>query len=39
MNTKKKHTSEELAEAIVYPVSLTSKQKKEAAEQLAAAHS
>lgn len=37
MNTKKKHTPEELAEAIVYPVSLTSKQKKEAAEQLAAA--
>jgi hypothetical protein len=40
MKTKKpsiKHTSEELAEAIVFPVILTRAQKKEAAEQLAAA--
>lgn len=37
MTTKRKHTPEELAEAIVYPVSLTSEQKKEAAKQLAAA--
>jgi plasmid maintenance system antidote protein VapI len=33
----KEHTPEELAEAFVFPVKLTKKQKKEAAEQLAAA--
>lgn len=33
----KKHTPEELAEAFVFPVKLTKKQKKEAAEYLAAA--
>jgi len=40
MKTKKlstKHTPEELAEAIVFPVTLTQTQKKEAREQLAAA--
>lgn len=37
MNTKKKHTQEELAEALVFPVTLTVAQKKEAVEQLAAA--
>lgn len=40
MKTKKlstKHTPEQLAEAIVFPVTLTPTQKKEAAEQLAAA--
>ncbi|HTE27714.1 hypothetical protein [Flavitalea sp.] len=39
MKSKKlstKHTSEELAEAIVFPVTLTPAQKKEAAEQLTA---
>lgn len=33
----KKHTPEELVEAFVFPVKLTARQKKEAAEQLAAA--
>jgi len=37
MNTKKKHTQKELAEALVFPVTLTAAQKKEAAEQLASA--
>jgi hypothetical protein len=40
MRTKKlstKHTAEELAEAIVFPITLTQIQKKEAREQLAAA--
>jgi hypothetical protein len=37
MNTKKKYTPEELAEALVFPVALTPAQKREAAEQLAAA--
>lgn len=36
-NLSQKHTAEELAGAIVFPVSLTPAQKKEAAEQLAAA--
>ena len=36
MNTKKKHTQEELAEALVFPVTLTAAQKKEAAQQLSA---
>jgi 5-hydroxyisourate hydrolase-like protein (transthyretin family) len=34
---RKKFTPEELADAFVFPVKLTAKQKKEAAEQLAAA--
>lgn len=34
---KKEYTPEELAEALVFPVKLTASQKKEAAEQLAAA--
>jgi plasmid maintenance system antidote protein VapI len=37
MSAKKKYTPEELAEAMVFPVKLTASQKKEAAEQLAAA--
>ncbi|WP_051292643.1 hypothetical protein [Olivibacter sitiensis] len=37
MNKDKKYTDEELAEAFVYPVSLTDKQKREAVEQLAIA--
>ncbi len=36
-NLSHQHSSEELADAIVYPVTLTSAQKKEAAEQLAVA--
>jgi len=37
MSAKEKYTPEELAEAMVFPVKLTASQKKEAAEQLAAA--
>ncbi len=37
MNAKKIYTREELAEAVVFPITLTAKEKKEAAEQLKAA--